>query len=50
LVRELVETSNQLCDVKLEAGEATSDDAGSEPLSPARRAKDHPGLASPVIR
>ena len=27
LVRELVETSEQLCDVKLQAGEATSDEA-----------------------
>jgi hypothetical protein len=30
LVRELVETSEQLCDAKLEAGEATSDEAAKK--------------------
>ncbi len=30
LVRELVETSEQLCDVKLEAGKATSDEAAKK--------------------
>jgi hypothetical protein len=30
LVRELVETSEQLCDAKLEAGEATSDEAAQK--------------------
>lgn len=33
LVRELVETSEQLCDVKLEAGEATSDEAAQKGAS-----------------
>ena len=33
LVRELVETSEQLCDVKLEAGEAASDEAAQKGAS-----------------
>lgn len=33
LVRELVETSEQLCDAKLEAGEATSDEAAKKGAS-----------------
>ena len=33
LARELVETSEQLCDAKLEAGEATSDEAAKKGAS-----------------